>query len=259
MNKGRARVNQWLSDAYKSQARLFLGMTASERETARSRIIYIVSCRGVDGFIQLGAMHRESWANEIRPVVPVDGLPSGTDGRTNTVNENLKRLRWSPVEILVSKSAVSTVKEKIALESGSVFSHDHLLAMMYFFIAKNRGSNLAPIFLEEARKEFESINGESAKEDVEKLMQQVESDARRWVPPYEFYPRGVGMYPHSDECVLSAAEERQLKTVSRYVASDEIMQALWFLQFLHGGRDQWGGELVRAIGDFQESFRVSWD
>jgi uncharacterized protein len=254
MERGRARVNQWLNEAYKSQARLFLGMTSAEREVARNRIIYILGCRGVDGFLQLAALHRESWAIERRKK-ELETTKDDTSARVRNLNELLERLRWASVEMLQGRSSnESSVKDKIALESGSVFSHDNLMAMMYLYLAKSRGSNLAPILLEDARREFsQGLDAGIQTEDVVKLMQQVESDARRWIPPYEFYPRGVGMYPHSDECVLSATEERQLKSISRYVAADEIKQALWFLQFLHGSRDQWDGEYVRGVGDFQES------
>lgn len=254
MERGRARVNQWLNEAYKSQARLFLGMTAAEREVARNRIIYILSCRGVDGLLQLAALHRESWSIERRKR-ELESTKDDTAARVGNVNELLMRLRWAAVEMLQGTSSnESSVKDKIALESGSVFSHDHLMAMMYLYIAKSRGSNLAPVLIEDARREFsQGLDAGTQTDDVVKLMQQVESDARRWIPPYEFYPRGAGMYPHSDECVLSATEDRQLKTISRFVAQDEVKHALWFLQFLHGSRDQWDGEFTRAVGDFQES------
>jgi hypothetical protein len=55
-----ARDLQRLSPRAAEQQKLMLLMNAEQREQARNRIVYILSCRGADGFIKLGQLHSTS-------------------------------------------------------------------------------------------------------------------------------------------------------------------------------------------------------
>ena len=53
--------------------------------------------------------------------------------------------------------------------------------------------------------------------------------------------------------VLEKALAREGLVTRSFRQPDEVMQALWYLQFLHGNPIQWGSGVQRAIGDFQEA------
>ena len=234
---GRKMVAAKLKSARDGQTFLLLRMTQAEREEARNRITYILNCRNADGFIRLGRIHKE-----VPPPVPdrgEDGAPRLKD-INRMIRDDIRTPRFQGNDVPLAQAT--------GLASSTVFVHDLFTALMYFYIAEYHGSHLAQNFIQEAISEINP----SANPETAYLISQVQWDARRWVPPFEFYPAGTGLYPHSDECVLSADENRRLQLIGNYVSTGELMAALWYLQFLHGNQDQWPAGMPRAVSDFQQ-------
>lgn len=234
---GRKMVAERLKAARNGQTFLLLRMTQAERDEARSRIIYILNCRNADGLIRLGRIHKE-----VPPPVPdrgEDGTPRLKD-INRMIRDDIRTPKFQGNDIPLAQAT--------GLASSTVFVHDLLTALMYFYVAEFRGSPIARPFIQETISEINP----AANPETASLIAQVQWDARRWVPPFEFYPAGTGLYPHSDECVLSADEARRLQYIGNYVSTGELMAALWYLQFLHGNQDQWPAGMPRAVGDFQQ-------
>ncbi len=234
---GRKMVAERLKAARDGQTSLLLRMTQTEREEARNRIVYILNCRNADGLIRLGRIHKE-----VPPPVP----DRGEDGAPRL--KEINRMIRDDIRTPKFQGNDLPLAQATGLASSTVFVHDLFTALMYFYIADFRGSQIARNFILETISEINP----AANPETAYLISQVQWDARRWVPPFEFYPAGTGLYPHSDECVLSADEARRLQTIGNYVSTGELMQALWYLQFLHGSQDQWPGGMHRAVSDFQQ-------
>lgn len=149
--------------AYGSLDRLLSRMTTEEQEKVRNRVIYVMSTQGADGFRTLARMH--------------DGFfgPFGEPGD----NRQSIEARGKP----------GKPGNPAAL---SLFQRNDIDAYLYNYLAVQTGDVGAYVML----KDFERSSAKRAGDGA-----LVEQKARRWTPPYEFYPpeapeSGV---PHSDE------------------------------------------------------------
>jgi len=231
---GQNVIQARLKTAMDGANKLFLKMSEGERAEARNRIIYVLSCQGTDGLIRLATIYNDT--NTTTAAIP--DLRSLNLGVINGSFQQTRKLAEVPAE--------NSKLKAIGLVTTQVFSRDKLASLMFLYIAQAKGSVLAGQIakqLENARPAPEQPT-ELSPEDV----RETRNAAKRWVPPFEFYPR-----PFSDECVRSADEERKLRKIADYIDPDEIKQALWFLQYLHGNREQWPASLARAVGDFQDA------
>lgn len=149
--------------AYGSLDRLLSRMTTEEQEKVRNRVIYVMSTQGADGFRTLARMH--------------DGF-FGPYGEPSDNRQSIEA-RGKPYE----------PGRPAAL---GLFQRNDIDAYLYNYLAVQTGDVGAYVML----KDFERSSPRRAAAGA-----YVEQKARRWTPPYEFYPpespdSGV---PHSDE------------------------------------------------------------
>ncbi|MDP1632831.1 MAG: tetratricopeptide repeat protein [Caulobacter sp.] len=149
--------------AYRSLDRLLSKMSSDEQEKVRSRVIYILSTQGAAGYRTLARMHDTAFG-------PF-GEPSD--------NRQAGEARGKPY-----KPGAPQVL--------NLFPRNDVDAYLYNYLAVQTGDVGAYVLL----KDFERSSPSRAAAG-----QYVEAKAKRWVPPYEFYPpeapsSGV---PHSDE------------------------------------------------------------
>jgi len=149
--------------AYATLDRLLAKMDSSEQEKVRSRMIYILSSQGAEGFRTLARIHDEGFG--------LFGEPSD--------NAQAVAARGRPY-----KPGAPAVF--------NLFPRNDVDAYLYNYLAVQTGDVGAYVML----KDFERSSAQRAG-----YGSFVESKAKRWVPPYEFYPpdspsSGV---PHVDE------------------------------------------------------------
>lgn len=149
--------------AYAALDRLLSRMTSEEQDKVRDRIIYVMSTQGADGYRTLARMH--------------DGF-FGPFGEPSD-NRQAMDARGRPGKP-GSPNALG------------LFQRNDIDAYLYNYLAVQTGDVGAYVML----KDFERSSPQRAAAAA-----YVEQKARRWTPPYEFYPpespeSGV---PHSDE------------------------------------------------------------
>ena len=147
--------------AYVMLERLLDRMSSDERQQVRDRVIYILSSQGAAGFRTLARLHDSGFG----PFGdPIEGSP-------------------------VDQRDMTKVKPPAA---ATLFTRNDVDVYLYNYLAAQRGDVAGYVML----KDFERSSTDRAA-----LGSDAEAKARRWVPPYEFYPpqapeTGV---PHSDE------------------------------------------------------------
>lgn len=149
--------------AYRALDRLLSQMSSEEQEKVRSRVIYVLSTQGAGGYRTLARMHDGAFG-------PF-GEPSD--------NRQAGEARGKPY-----KPGTPQVL--------NLFPRNDVDAYLYNYLAVQTGDVGAYVML----KDFERSSAQRAAAG-----QYVEAKAKRWIPPYEFYPpeappSGV---PHSDE------------------------------------------------------------
>ncbi|MBI1682566.1 tetratricopeptide repeat protein [Caulobacter hibisci] len=149
--------------AYGALDRQLSRMSTEEREQVRNRVIYILSTQGADGFRTLARMH---------------------DGYFGPYGE--------PSDNLQAVEAYGDRKRIGAPAALDLFRRNDVDAYLYNYLAVQTGDVSAYVML----KDFERSSPQRASYGGF-----VEGKAKRWIPPYEFYPAdspdsGV---PHSDE------------------------------------------------------------
>lgn len=232
--EGRKLIADRLEEAHAASSRLFLTMSESERLEARNRIIYVLSCQGTDGFLRLATIYNDTDKLNNGPLIPKNASKPADRVDLGSINASFQNAR----NLAAVPDSNNTMKA-IGLSARQVFSVDKVASLLFLYVAYNRsGSDL--VLRIQQRLENDLKNGIN--------IRQVKDAAKRWVPPFEFYPANF-----SDECVRSAEEDRKLRRISELVDIDEIRQALWFLQYLNGNREEWPAAQARAISDFQEA------
>jgi TPR repeat protein len=149
--------------AYGALDRLLSRMSTEEREKVRNRVIYILSTQGADGYRALARMH------------------DGFFGPFGEPSDNLQAIE-----------AYGSPKRTGAPAALDLFRRNDVDAYLYNYLAVQTGDVSAYVML----KDFERSSPQRASYGGF-----VETKAKRWIPPYEFYPpespdSGV---PHSDE------------------------------------------------------------
>lgn len=149
--------------AYGALDRLLSRMSTEEREKVRNRVIYVLSTQGADGYRVLARMH------------------DGFFGPFGEPSDNLQAIE-----------AYGSAKRTGAPAALDLFRRNDVDAYLYNYLAVQTGDVSAYVML----KDFERSSPQRASYGGF-----VETKAKRWIPPYEFYPpespdSGV---PHSDE------------------------------------------------------------
>jgi TPR repeat protein len=205
-----------IDTARKNRADVYHRLTLEQILQARQRIIYILSCRGADGFISLGLLHQHSENDRQR------SCRRSSDRKGSTRSDYCDSAVPSPV---LSSDAD---------------------ALMYFYIAQDMGHPLAASFIE-VQKEVLSWLGAS-----EQIMADARSRARNWRPDSEYYPgQTAGGMVHSDSC-LPSLEKEQALTRMHEVPSSLIHRALWNAGFLPSPQPKSTREKEDAILRFQD-------
>ena len=147
--------------AYQNLERLLDRMSSDERQQVRDRVIYVLSTQGAPGFRTLARLHDAAFG-------PFGDPPGAT-----------------PID-------PRDLQGDNPPASATLFTRNDVDVYLYNYLAAQAGDVAGYVML----KDFERSSPERAA-----LRSDAEAKAKRWVPPYEFYPpqapeTGV---PHSDE------------------------------------------------------------
>jgi TPR repeat protein len=175
--------------------RLLERMSSDERSQVRARVIYVLSMQGAPGFRTLARLHDNAFAVFGDPYPPQP--TRGDDPR--------------PVDAVAGPAAAS------------LFLRNDVDVYLYNFLAAQAGDVAGYVRL----KDFERASPDRAKLGID-----AEAKARRWVPPFEFYPpdapdTGV---PHSDESAPAGESHQAALARLDELPFVHIGEALAYLQ-----------------------------
>jgi TPR repeat protein len=241
------------------QQKLMLLMTADQREQARRRIIYILSCRGADGFIKLGQIHTANYGDEAAPAPAWNGHgprggyapPPDTYSSLGGVWSSEHHFRddaWGEFE----NGDAAAARRQMGIATDSVIVPNDGEALTYFHIADNMGHPLAREYLKGL-----DYNVRSSRWLGPRVAAEAAEKAQYWAPPFEFYPAGdnASGVPYTDECHIGLDRERALSLAQAGIPPRDVQQALWFLGWSSVPFARWaavnGGSEFKAIARFQ--------
>jgi TPR repeat protein len=253
---GDASARRVISNAYhramNEQQKLMLLLNADQREQARNRIIYILSCRGADGFVRLGQIHstllnqQDVWHMPPEYGDGANESPSTYGGLSGVWRSERDFRDRSLHEYDIGDSAAA--RRMMGISYSSVVVPSDGEALTYFHIADNMGHPMA-------REYLRSLDAavRSARWLGPRISQEAADKAKYWFPPYEFYPLGdtASGVPYTDECVQSFDRERALATVPIAVPPRAIEQALGFLGMNGGPAYRPGPTEFKSVARFQ--------
>jgi hypothetical protein len=246
------------------QQKLMLLLTADQREQARRRIIYILSCRGADGFIKLGQIHTANYGDDAAPTAP-SGPPAwnahgprnsytpppDTYGSLGNVWSSEHRFH-NDAESEFDNGDAATARRQMGIETDSVIPPNNGEALTYFHIADNMGDPLAREYLRGL-----DANVRSSRWLGPRVAAEAAEKAQYWAPSFEFYPVGDNPsgVPYSDECHLGFERQKALSLAQPGIPPHDVQQALWFLGWSSVPFARWaattGGAEYKAIARFQ--------
>ncbi len=171
--------------AYGTLDRLLARMGSSEHEKVRSRMIYILSSQGAEGFRTLARIHDDGFG--------LFGEPSDNP------------------QAVAAKGRPHSPGAPAAM---NLFPRNDVDAYLYNYLAVQTGDVGAYVML----KDFERSSAQRAGYGAF-----VESKAKRWVPPYEFYP------PDSPASGVTHADESNWRDEDTDVALERLDE----LPFVH--------------------------
>ncbi|MDI7776311.1 tetratricopeptide repeat protein [Asticcacaulis sp. EMRT-3] len=171
-------------------------MDSGERDKVRDRVIYVQSTLGADGFRTLARLYDDQYG----PMGEPADNPQAIRAMMRGANYGMSNVR-------------------------TLFERSDVDAYLYNYKASETGDVSAYVLL----KDFEKSAPDRAQ-----YASFVETKARRWVAPYEFYPPEApqGGVPHSDESRLSDAQSYALTRMDE-LPFIHVMRALDYLNLLH--------------------------
>lgn len=171
-------------------------MDSGERDKVRDRVIYIQASLGADGFRTLGRLYDDQYGPMGEPADNPQAIRAMMRGR----NYGMSNVR-------------------------TLFERSDVDAYLYNYKASETGDVGAYVLL----KDFEKSAPTRAK-----YSSFVESKARRWVAPYEFYPPEApqGGVPHSDESRPDDAASYALSRMEE-LPFIHVVRALDYLNLLN--------------------------
>ncbi len=251
-----SRIGQYAGDVYarrviannmyralKTQQKLLVLMSGDDRTEARKRIIYILSCRGADGFIQLGQIHARNRGDFGRPWryqgFQVDNWNTFTalsDAAQSSRNFEDRSQRE------FDNGDAAAARQMMGVNSSSVIVRNDGEALVYFHIADNMGHPMAREYL---RGLDNAVRGQPGL--GQRVANEAADKARVWYPPLEFYPAGDNDsgVPYTDECYVNFDSQRALLLVNLGLPGNAVHQALRFLGWTSSGSD------IQGIQKFQ--------
>jgi TPR repeat protein len=182
--------------AYGALDRLLSRMSTEERESVRNRVIYILSSQGADGFRVLARIH------------------DGFFGPYGEPSDNMQAIE-----------AHGSQRQPGAPAALDLFRRNDVDAYLYNYLAVQTGDVSAYVML----KDFERSSPQRASYGGF-----VETKAKRWIPPYEFYPpespeSGV---PHSDESDQSGEAKEAAQARLTELPFVHVGEALAYLRVI---------------------------
>lgn len=248
-------VSNNLHRALDRQQRLMLLLTAEERQQARDRIVYILSCRGADGLIKLGQIHTSDYSSE----GPYSGEPDFANDSPNTytglsdVSRSRRSFRDRAYREYEGGSAAEQ-RRMLGIPSSSVVVPNDGEALMYYHMADNMGHPLAREYLRTLERRVRSAGGLGVR-----IAADANHRARYWAPPFEFYPSGntASGVPYTDECYQNLDRQRSLVLAATLVPVRAVQEALSFLGWINTPEARWGVAYgpseQRAISNYQKT------
>lgn len=249
--------------ALEQQQKLMLLMNADQREQARKRIIYVLSCRGADGFIKLGQIHTANYGDDAQPAPQGPPAwnahgprntytpPPDTYGSLGDVWSSEHRFRdnaWGEFE----NGDAATARRQMGIASDSVIVENNGEALTYYHIADNMGDPLAREYLKGL-----DYNVRASRWLGPRVATEAADKAQYWSPPFEFYPPdgNASGVPYTDECHLGMDRQRALALAQVGIPPHDVQQSLWFLGWSSVPFARWAasnvGSEYKAIARFQ--------
>jgi TPR repeat protein len=252
------RVGQYAGDVYarrilannvyralKNQQKLLVLMSGDDRADARNRIIYVLSCRGADGFVQLGQIHARNRGEFNRPYryrgFQIDNWTIFS-AMSDAAQAHSRFDDRSQREF--DEGEFAAARQMMGVNSNSVIIRNDGEALIYFHIAENMGH---PMGREYLRGLDAAVRGQPGW--GQRVAQEANDKARVWYPPLEFYPAGdvqAGL-PYTDECIVNFDKQRALMLVNAGLPPNAVSQALKFLGWNRGKGD------IQGIQKFQQT------
>ncbi len=184
------------ANAYQMLNQQLAMMDSGERDKVRSRVIYILSTEGAEGFRTLARLYDDQYG-------PMGEPADNAQART--------------AMMLDDRYGFANVRE--------LFERSDVDAYLYNYKASETGDVGAYVML----KDFERSAPDRAK-----YASFVEAKAKRWVAPYEFYPPEApsGGVAHSDESRLDDATQYALSRMDE-LPFIHVSRALVYLDLMH--------------------------
>src|ERR1700733_8862604 len=186
------------------QNKLMVLLNAEERQEARGRIVYILSCRGADGFVRLGQIHatgaNNAYGNEF-----ANDSPATYGGLTDMARSYDSFRARSEHEFEYGQEAQA--RQMMGVNSLSVIVKNDGEALTYFHIADNMGHPLAKEYLRGLDRGVRR-----ARPLGDRIADDAATKARTWSAPFEYYPAGnnASGVPYTDECYANLDRQRAL-------------------------------------------------
>jgi TPR repeat protein len=203
--------------------KLMVLLSAEERQEARNRIVYILSCRGADGFMRLGQIHvtgaNNSYGNEFANDSPA------TFGGLSDMARSYDAFRGR-AEHEFEYGQEAQARQMMGVQSASVIVKNDGEALTYFHIADNMGHPLAREYLRGLERGVRRQHplGDRIADDAAR-------NARYWAAPFEYYPAGnnASGVPYTDECYAGIDKQRALELAASQLPAHAVEHALSFL------------------------------
>ena len=198
-------VSNDIHRAYQHQSKLMILLSAEERQEARNRIVYILSCRGADGYVQLGQIHTTGlnnggYGNEFANDSP------DTYGALSDMARSYGSFR-DRSEREFNSGQEAQARQMMGVSSTSAIVRNDGEALTYFHIADNMGHPLAREYLRGLDRGVRRNRplGDRIADDAARK-------ARYWTAPFEFYPGGnnASGVPYTDECYANLDRQKAL-------------------------------------------------
>ena len=205
------------------QNKLMVLLNAEERQEARGRIVYIMACRGADGFVRLGQIHatgaNNAYGNEF-----ANDSPSTYGGLSDMARSYDSFRDRSEHEFEYGHEAQA--RQMMGVESSSVIVKNDGEALTYFHIADNMGHPLAREYLRGLDRGVRR-----ARPLGDRIADDAAAKARTWSAPFEFYPAGnsASGVPYTDECYANLDRQRALILAATQLPAHAVEHALQFL------------------------------
>lgn len=217
-------VSNDIHRAFVHQNKLMVLLSAEERQDARNRIVYILSCRGADGFVRLGQIHATGANNGGGGNDYASDSPATYGGLSDMARSYDSFRDRSEREFEYGQEAQA--RQMMGVNSLSVIVKNDGEALTYFHIADNMGHPLAKEYLRGLDRGVRRARplGERIADDAAKK-------ARYWSAPYEFYPSGSNAsgVPYTDECYAGLDKQRALVLAATGLPAKAVERALVFL------------------------------